>query len=163
MIGKLIRAILGGASAPRADILLSSEYRLVWNEFEGGRGFVVQRAEDLQRLKWDDLPLDLLAVNISGETFHARNLQDVGFAPGQQLALRLEPTNPYDCNAVSVWNLAGTCQAGYIPRTMAERVKANIEGGLAFRCFSMWENLRNGERVSLRILIAWGSQESRQS
>jgi len=37
------------------------------------------------------------------------------FAPGRDLVLRPEPDNPFDPNAIGVWNADATIQAGHLP------------------------------------------------
>jgi hypothetical protein len=125
------------------------------NETEG-RGFVVQRVCDAKRLSWHTLPKrdGLESLLVAGVSHRHAQLQDSSFEPGQPLELVPEPTNPYDPNAVAVWNRGRTLQIGYIPKKnavmLAKKLAAHDE---MLGCLSLWEYRVNGERVALRILL----------
>jgi hypothetical protein len=76
-------------------------YELEAREFDGGRGFVVRRIMDGQRLRWQTLPKrdGLESFNVAGTSHHADAMQHPSFAPGKPLSLLPEPLNPYDPNA----------------------------------------------------------------
>ncbi len=130
-------------------------YRLEPHETETGRGFVVVRVEDGQRLAWETLPRGdgLESLDVRGESHRAAALQSPAFAAGAPLTLVPEPENPYDPNAVGVWDRARTTQAGYMPREDAARIGKRLRAGESVRCFVMWEERRRGQRVSLRVLL----------
>jgi HIRAN domain len=120
-----------------------------------GRGFVVERIADHQRLSWYTLPkLDGLdAVRVAGVSHRHAQLQDPSFAPGQPLALVPEPTNPVDPNAIAVWNSDRTLQIGYLPRAKAAKLAKERASNTPLGCLSMWEDRVCGQRVGLRILL----------
>src|SRR2546426_6882489 len=99
-------------------------YRLEPHETDTGRGYVVIRAEDGQRLSWETLPRrdGLESLEVRGESHRTEALQSPAFAAGAPLTLVPEPENPYDPNAVGVWDGARAKQAGYIPREHAARI-----------------------------------------
>src|SRR5664280_1320416 len=41
------------------------------------------------------------------------------FAVGSRIVLRPEPDNPYDPNAVGIWDASGEVQVGYVPATLS--------------------------------------------
>ena len=133
-----------------------TDYVLELRRFEDGSGgYVVRRTRDDQRLYWRTLPRGegLESINVVGESRRIKDLQDDSFRPGQELALVPEPENPYDPNAIAVWNADRTFQAGYIPANEAVRIGKKLADG-QHRCYSMWEMFdANGRRVSLRILL----------
>jgi hypothetical protein len=134
------------------------DYRLVPFTADNptGYGYVVESVKDGQRLAWDYLSnrvQGMESFGIAGETHHHEDLQADSFRPPARLSLVPEPTNPYDPNAVAVWDAAKKHQAGYIPGSEAKRIAGRIRDGKLVECLSIWETIVNGERVSLRILL----------
>jgi hypothetical protein len=134
------------------------DYGLVPFETEDGqgRGYVVERLEDSQRLAWDFLDnrrQGLESIGVAGETYHIDDLQADSFRPPARLMLVPEPTNRYDPNAIAVWDAAKRYQAGYIPGSEAKRIGGRIRKGQIVECLSIWETIVNGKRVSLRMLL----------
>lgn len=122
---------------------------------EDGRGYYVERVEDSQRLRWRTLPIrdGLYSVSVVGERYRLAELQDRSFEAGCELSLKPEPDNPYDPDAVSVWNAARTLQAGYIPRDEAPRVGQLILDWNP-TAYSIWETFdERSRRVALRVLL----------
>jgi hypothetical protein len=121
-----------------------------------GRGFVVQRICDAKRLSWHTLPKreGLESLLVAGVSHRQAQLQDPSFTPGQLLELVPESTNPYDPNAIGVWNRTRTLQIGYVPKdkaaTLAKKLASQEE---VLGCLSLWEYRAKGQRVALRILL----------
>lgn len=144
---------------PPLELASESEfdYRLVWNEGsdQGSEGYTVEDAKTWKSLRWQMLPREqgLESMNIVGESHHMEHLQHPGFAAGKVLRLVPEPDNPYDSDAVKVCDASGRFHAGYIAGEYAYRIGQKIKAGEIRACLSMWEVWKNGERVSLRILI----------
>lgn len=134
----------------------ASRFRYRLEAFDGdeGQGYVAVRNEDGQALRWQTLPRreGLEAVKVVGLKHHG-NAQDPAFAPGNALRLVREPNNPYDTNAVAVYDAEGQTQVGYLPREHAERIAKRLDAGEELRCLSMWETLDGRWRVALRALI----------
>lgn len=131
------------------------DYVLEWFEAEAGRGYVVKRASDGQRLRWQTLPRSkgMEAVRVAGVSHRADALQKDAFAPGSELKLVREPDNPHDENAVAVFDAEERHQVGYVPAEEAPRIARRLDAGEDLRCFSMFEVLDGGERVALRVLL----------
>jgi hypothetical protein len=132
-----------------------ADYRLEPRESDTGHGFIVVRVADGQRLAWETLPRrdGLESLDVRGESHRLDALQSPAFAAGAPVVLLPEPSNPYDANAVGVWDAARTVQAGYLPREHAARIGRRLRAGEAPQCFVMWEEHREGQRVSLRLLV----------
>ena len=60
--------------------------------------------------------------------FHAAALASDALAPGSPLALRRDPGNEHDPNAIAV-DSAGGEQAGWVPRELAEELAPELDGG----------------------------------
>jgi len=144
---------------PRAQADPSQfDYELVPFETDDGqgRGYVVERLKDGQRLAWDFLSNrgeNMESMGVAGETHHSEDLQADSFRPPAPLVLVPEPTNRYDPHAVAIWDAAKKHQAGYIPGSEARRIGGRLSKGKIVECLSMWETIVNGKRVSLRILL----------
>jgi hypothetical protein len=96
-----------------------------------------------------------LLCRIAGASHRPEALQDDCFAPGSAVTLRLEPDNPYDANAVSVWDARGTTQIGFVPAEHSERIAADIRSGssLAGIVLREFRRPKNGQRLGLHMLI----------
>lgn len=128
---------------------------------EEGRGFYIERVEDSQRLQWRTLRIreGLYSVNVVGERYRLGELQDQSFAAGCELSLKPEPDNPYDPDAVSVWNAKRTLQAGYIPRDEAARVGQLILDWNP-SAYAIWETFdERRRRVGIRVLLVAGDAD----
>jgi HIRAN domain len=131
------------------------DYALERSEFENGRGYVVVRLADGQHLRWQSLPRGegLESVNVVGERYRSDAIQGPCFAPGKGIVLEREPNNPYDPNAIAVWNAAHTLQAGYLPRDEAKRLAKKLNSGARFRVLTIWETVENDQRTGIRLLL----------
>jgi len=118
----------------------------------------VVRVADGQRLSWETLPRGdgIESLDVRGEAHRPEALQSPAFAAGASLALVPEPNNPYDANAVGIWDATRSKQAGYLPREHAARIAERLLRGEVPRCVVMWEEHRAGQRVSLRVLLLRG-------
>lgn len=134
-----------------------TDYWLEWRESSDGesRGYVVVRAEDDQRLAWKTLPKSegIRAHGVAGESYHMEDVQSEAFDPGTEIALVPEPENPHGTTSVAIKSADETKHVGYIPTDHSAPVFAKLMNKQNLRGFSMWEVVRGGERVSLRVLI----------
>lgn len=93
----------------------------------------------------------LQLFKVAGVTHTGDVLQQSEFDPGTPIALIADPKNPYDRNAVGVWDKARRIRVGYVPRELNEWVATAITlpstGALALA-----EHRKDGKRVSLTIL-----------
>ena len=96
-----------------------------------------------------------LLCRVAGVTYRPDALQDHRFFPGRPVILRPEPTNPYDQNAVGVWDASGSIQLGYVPREHSERVAMDIASRIPLEGLTLREFRRtpSGPRLGIHILI----------
>jgi hypothetical protein len=81
------------------------------------RGFVLQdRRSDL-------LEQHVFVTLVAGISHHpdAADLPD--FAPGDDIVLRPQPDNPFDPNAIAVWNASGSAQVGCLPAVVVRDLR----------------------------------------
>lgn len=130
-------------------------FSLEYSEFEDGRGYVVIRQSDGQRLQWRTLPKSsgLESVNVVGEKYYGAAVADPSFGIGRSLVLQRQPQNQFDSNAIAVWNADNTLQVGYIPREEAKRLARAIDKGQSLNAYSIWETRDRGHRTDLRLLL----------
>lgn len=131
------------------------KYAMAANEFEGGRGYTIMRLMDEQLLQWRTLPRNegIEAVNVVGESHHMKELQKKCFAAGCEVALVPEADNPYDKNALAVWDADEKYHVGYIPADESVRITKKMDNGEIERSIIMWETHKRKKRVSIRLLL----------
>ncbi len=98
----------------------------------------------------------VLYCKIAGAQHYPGALQETRFSPGAVVMLRPEPVNPYDENAVGVWDRSGSVQVGYIPAEHSEAVGSRIFAGerlVAFVIREIRRESRSGLRAALHILV----------
>ncbi len=136
-----------------------AEYHLVPRReqdlFGYGAGFVLERVADGQLLSWQSLPRKegLESVNVAGVSRRRVALQGDGFRPGKRLVLVPEPDNPHDPDAIGVWNERKTVQLGYVPKGRSRTIAKRLRAGEVWHGLSLWETVKRGERVGLRMLL----------
>jgi hypothetical protein len=73
------------------------------------------------------------------------------FAPGSEIVLRPEPDNPFDPNAIAVWNASGSVQVGYLPAV----VVCDLPPWLGQRHgLVVGEMVQGKDRVGLWVVVA---------
>ncbi len=130
--------------------------RLFEPEDGHGRGVTIWDQEEDEPIPWEDwfeaTQGRLYSVRVvGGQEYHSAELQLHTFAPGHEVLLVPEPDNPYDSNAVAVYDRQGNFQAGYIPREEAASIQHEIRRHI--RAFVVWETLAEGKRVGLRLAV----------
>ncbi len=98
----------------------------------------------------------VLYCKIAGAQHYPTALQGSRLQPGSTALLRPEPENPYDANAVAVWDASGLLQAGYIPADHSANIAARIAAGerlIAFVLREIRRGSRSGPRVALHALV----------
>jgi hypothetical protein len=122
----------------------------------GGYGYEL-RDEEGRALGWDDPVLvesGVEVLKVAGTSFRLPALQDRAFAPGSRLALRPDPDNAYDENAVEVLDAGGRVHVGFVPKERSEALARRLKSEhLEIFCLWAWRNDR-GRRSALRILVA---------
>ena len=88
-------------------------------------------------------------IAVAGVSYRLEALQNDAFAPGKRLALRPEPDNEHDPNAIGIWDETEHVQAGYVPAEIAAELDAN-----QWQAVSIWESRDEGGRRGLRVLLA---------
>jgi restriction system protein len=97
---------------------------------------------------------------VAGSSFRRDALQSDGLRPGANVALRPEPNNEHDPNAIGVWDLSTNRQLGYIPRELSPVLEAQVppDGSLAETLGAVViseyrKGSEQGLRVGLHILV----------
>ena len=132
------------------------DYKLDYNEYEDGKGYIMIRTKNEHRLPWHAFDLDtegMESIPVSGESHHMNDLQNKRFRAGSEVQLLPEPDNPYDKNAIGVWDKKRRLQAGYIPKDEASRVANKLANNEISKCIIMWEINKENQRVSIRLLL----------
>ena len=85
---------------------------------------------------------------------HTDGLASDAAEPGRPLALRRDPANEHDPNAIKV--LAGDLQVGWVPRAIAEEIAPKIDAGEPFSAIVLREQRASPRdpRTGLTMLIA---------
>jgi hypothetical protein len=117
----------------------------LWLE-RGERGYHLRDAATEVRVRWEDPRIRVLAV--AGVSYRLEALDDASFDPGRRLALVPEPDNPYDPNAVGIWNSDLTLQLGYVPAAVAPELVGDEQA------VSLWR-VEGGLRVLIAPADAW--------
>ena len=117
-------------------------------------------AHDGRLLAGDDPALaarGLRVVSVAGAArHHADVLDDAAFAPGNPLALRREPDNAHDPNAISIRDAGGERQAGWVPRELAAVLAPALDAGEALSAVALRERRADprSPRAGLTALVA---------
>ena len=73
------------------------------------------------------------------------------FEPGSEVVLRPEPDNPFDPNAIGVWNASGSVQVGYLPAVIVRDLPSVPEGRHGLM---VGEMVHGRDRVRLWVVVA---------
>jgi hypothetical protein len=104
-------------------------------------------AETEELVRTEDPRIRVVAV--AGVSYRLDALQDDAFTPGRRLALRPEPDNEHDPNAIGIWDETEHVQAGYVPAEIARELDA-----ADWQAVSLWESCDEDGRRGLRVLLA---------
>lgn len=149
-------------TAPAPVIRMTSKLR-EWDVPDEGDVDIWWRGYDLhdendRGWTWDDPTLSALGIvitKIAGvQHYGGMTLDSVG--PGRPLRLVAEPENPYDSNAVGIWDAAGQEKIGHLPRAVAAVVSESLKAGRRVEAVCIAELIkRPGDiRAGLRVLLA---------
>jgi HIRAN domain len=122
-----------------------SERVRLWLE-RAPSGYYLRDAATGEPVRWEDERIRV--VPVAGVSFRPEALDDPGFEPGRRLALVPEPDNEHDPNAVGIWNVERTVQAGYVPREVAPELAGDEQA------VSLWR-VEGGLRVLIAPADAW--------
>ena len=86
---------------------------------------------------------------------HAEALAADGAAPGRPLALRRDPGNPHDPNAIAV-DLPGGPQLGWVPREVAAEIAGELDRGVPWSAVVLRERRASPRdpRTGVTMLLA---------
>ena len=151
-MGFLQKLFGGGEPPPPAT---DAAYQLIPSKGGLGRGFIVRRVTDDQRLRWKTVPKGggLWSFNVVGERHRPKALADQRFAAGRWVSLVPEPDNPHDRNAVAVWDAQQRIQLGYVPRDEARLLVKQLGKWEPLRCLVIWESIEHRKRTGVRLLL----------
>lgn len=89
------------------------------------RGFFIRDADtdrSISHQELTELVPGAFVFNVAGTSHRQDALQGSSFAPGEPIQLIPEPDNPYDRNAVAVWDTNRRRHIGYVPKELAPTV-----------------------------------------
>jgi hypothetical protein len=121
------------------------------------RGYWIRDARTDQAVSHDqlsELVPGALVFHVAGTSHRLDALQGPAFEPGQPVALIPEPKNPYDRNAVAVWDWDRRAQAGYVPKELAPEVGRALRGREPLSAVCHIEFLENRRRIGSSALLA---------
>jgi hypothetical protein len=100
----------------------------------------------------------LVVATVAGAArHHAQALADEdGAAPGRPLALRRDPDNEYDPNAIAVHPDGDGAQLGWVPREVAAPIAADLDAGRPWAAIVLRERRASPRdpRTGLTMLLA---------
>jgi HIRAN domain len=116
-----------------------------WYADKEWRGFVLHDARrDLEDRR-------VFVTWVAGISHFPAAVDRPDFAPGNEVVLRSEPDNPFDPNAIGVWNASGTVQVGYLPAVIAHdlpRLSEERHG------LMVGEMVQGTDRICLWVVVA---------
>lgn len=89
---------------------------------------------------------------IVGVTFNGRQRFIPGLRTGEELQVKRESWNPYDKNAIAVYDGRGN-QLGYISKELASDLAPKMDGGVQYRISVASVTGGNGYSYGVNILI----------
>ena len=98
----------------------------------------------------------LRVVGVAGAAaHHADALASEALAPGRELALRRDPGNAHDPNAIAV-HAPGGKQVGWVPREVAAELAPRLDAGEAWSALTLRERRASPRdpRLGLTMLLA---------
>jgi hypothetical protein len=93
---------------------------------------------------------------VAGARHYDAAIADPRITPGITVELRPEPNNPYDSDAVGVWETIDGTQLGHIPADVCCDVSARIRAGEQLEGYVVREirrDSRSGPRIALHLLV----------
>jgi hypothetical protein len=121
------------------------------------RGFYIRDADTDRGISYEELSQlvpGAFVFNVAGTSHRQDALQGPAFAPGEPVKLIPEPDNPYDRNAVAVWDTHLRKHIGYVPRELAPTIGHISRGREPFGATAFFEFLQGKRRMALSVLVA---------
>jgi hypothetical protein len=94
-------------------------------------------------------------VRVVGTKHTGEAMRSDAFAPLQAVELVPEPDNASDPHAVAIYDAARVQRVGYVPKTIAAEIQADLKAGKLGQSIINWQwrDLDTGERAGLCVLI----------
>lgn len=121
------------------------------------RGFYIRDASTDRGISYEELSElvpGAVVFNVAGTSHRQDALQGPAFAPGEPVKLIPEPKNPYDPNAVAVWDTNRRAHIGYVPADLAPTIGRIFRGREPFGATVFFEFLQGKRRMALSVLVA---------
>ena len=158
----------------RVDVVYEERY---WYPDDGGvvwiAGYSIVDPESGRFVARDDPALAARGLEVAGVAgaghHHAEALQSEDVGPGRPLALRRDPGNPHDPNAIAVHAVSGGAsqpvetadgeQVGWVPREVAAELAPELDAGRALSAVVLREQRPSPRepRSGLTMLLAWAA------
>jgi hypothetical protein len=145
------------------DVVFEERY---WYPDDGGvvwiAGYQAVEPESGRYLGRDAPELVARGVRIAGVAgagrHHADALAAEDVGPGRPLALRRDPDNPHDPNAIAVHPAGGGEQVGWVPREVAAELAPELDAGAPWAAVVLREHRASPRdpRTGLTMLVAPG-------
>ena len=134
---------------------IQPDFELVQHSTAEGKGYVVERTKDKQKLSYWSLPVSqgLYAFDVAGTSYRKEALQSSAFNPGKRLTILPDPANPVDPKALAVWDSSRKFHIGFVPKECSFKLKKRMTEEEGFTYISMWESRKGKVRVGLRVLV----------
>jgi HIRAN domain len=121
------------------------------------RGFFIRDREtdrSISHQELSELVPGAVVFNVAGTSHRQGALQGPAFVPGEPVKLIPEPDNPYDHNAVAVWDTNLRKHIGYVPKDLAPAIGSIYRGREPFGATVLFEFLQGSRRIALSVLVA---------
>jgi hypothetical protein len=121
------------------------------------RGFFIRGADtdrSISHERLSELVPGAIVFNVAGPSHRQDALQGPAFAPGEPMKLIPEPKNPYDRNAVAVWDTNHQRHIGYVPKDLAPAVGRIYRGREPIGATVSFEFLQGRRRMAVSVLVA---------
>jgi hypothetical protein len=121
------------------------------------RGFYIRDTDTDRGISYEELSElvpGAVVFNVAGTSHRQDALQGPAFAPGEPVKLIPEPENPYDRNAIAVWDTHLRKHIGYVPAELALTIGGIFRGGQPFGATVFFEFLQGKQRMALSVLVA---------
>lgn len=121
------------------------------------RGFFIRDAStdrSISHQQLSELVPGAVVFNVAGTSHRQDALQGPAFAPSEPVKLIPEPSNPYDRNAIAVWDTNRRKHIGYVPAELAPTLGHIFRGREPFGATVFFEFLQGKRRIALSVLLA---------
>ena len=121
------------------------------------RGFYIRDADTDRGISYEELSElvpGAFVFNVAGTSHRQDALQGPAFAPGEPVKLIPEPENPYDRNAIAVWDTNRRKHIGYVPADLAPTMGRIFRSREPFGATVFFEFLQGKRRMALSVLVA---------